>query len=219
MKKCNNNSWNVLSGNRIIQERQRWFTQDQHIRAIQQQKGLVDHRPPLEHPHLAKKLKTKKLQEDRAAEIQLENRILLQKMLNIDTKHSDLNPNALQKERVRPRSLVAAAQRREYDRITEENHRLLKRLQEVPRTMDASSATEEEDRQALKLRICQNAMRSKSLAYLPMPPRKQGSHIRKRLPPIQTAADVLARYGPDDDDLDSVGMAHAASAVDLTDLN
>jgi hypothetical protein len=219
MRACHNNSWNVLSGNRIIQERQRWFSQDQHIRAIQQSKGLVDHRPPLEHPHLAKKLKTKKLQEDRAAEIQLENRILLQKMLNIDTKPSDLSDAAMKKERVRPRSLVAASQRREYDRITKENYNLLKRLQEVPSSMQASSDIEEEDRQALKLRICQNAMRSKSCADLPRPPRKRVSHIRKKLPPIQTAADVLARYGQDDDDfndLDSVGMVHAASSVDLT---
>merc|ERR1711959_582544 len=106
------------------------------------------------------KLKTKKLQEDRAAEIQLDNRILLQKMLNIDTKPSDLSDAAMRKERVRPRSLVAASQRREYDRITKENHSLLRRLQDVAGSMQASSCDiEEEDRQALKLRICQNAMR------------------------------------------------------------
>eukprot|EP00746_Dinoflagellata_sp_MGD_P000235 gnl/MRDRNA2_/MRDRNA2_100422_c0_seq1.p1 gnl/MRDRNA2_/MRDRNA2_100422_c0~~gnl/MRDRNA2_/MRDRNA2_100422_c0_seq1.p1 ORF type:complete len:217 (-),score=51.83 gnl/MRDRNA2_/MRDRNA2_100422_c0_seq1:61-711(-) len=216
MRKCHANSWNVMSSNRIIQERQRWFTQDAHIRAIQQTKGLVDHKPPLECPHLARKLKTKKLQEDRAAEIQLENRILLQKMLNIDTKPSDLSDAAMRKERVRPRSLVAAAQRREYDRITKENHNLLKRLQDVPASLVASSDIEEEDRQALKLRICQNAMRSKSCADLPRPPRKRVSHIRKKLPPIQTAADVLARYGEDDDDLHSGDMVYSASSTDLT---
>merc|ERR1719388_312356 len=186
------NLWTRAVANRITAERLERDQHEKHLSALRHVKCSIDNRPPPTHTHLANKLKTKKLQEDRAQEIQLENRILLQKMLNIDTKHSDFHPSACQKERVRPRSLVAAAQRREYDRITEENHRLLKRLQEVPRTMDASSATEEEDRQALKLRICQNAMRSKSLAYLPMPPRKQGSHIRKRLPPIQTAADVLA---------------------------
>ena len=37
-------------------------------------KCSIDNRPPPVHTHLANKLKTKKLQEDRAQEIQLENR-------------------------------------------------------------------------------------------------------------------------------------------------
>ena len=41
---------------------------------------------PQEFPHLKHKMKTRELQKDRANEIQLENRILLQKMLNIDTR-------------------------------------------------------------------------------------------------------------------------------------
>jgi len=206
MRKCNNNVWNVLSGNRIIQERSREAQQYKHIQAIHSCKGLVDHKAPQEHPHITKKLKTKKLQEDRAAEIQLENRILLQRMLNIDTKAGELSDAAMRKERVRPRSLVAAAQRREYDRITKENHSLLRRLQETPGTMTTSGCDiEEEDRQALKLRICQNAMRSKSCANLEMPPRPRLRHARSKLPPIQTAADVLARYGEDDsEDLDTL---------------
>jgi hypothetical protein len=218
MRKCNNNAWNVLSGNRIIQERGRWAEQDKHIRAIQRVKSLVDHKAPQEHPHISKKLKTKKLQEDRAAEIQLENRILLQKMLNIDTKPTDLSAVAMRKERVRPRSLVASSQRREYDRITKENHNLLRRLQDVGSEMHAASYDiEEEDRQALKLRICQNAMRSKSCADLPVPPRRRVLGPRSKLPPIQTAADVLERYGEyDAEDLDSNGMAHGASMVDLS---
>merc|ERR1712232_667277 len=91
--------------------------------------GLVDAKQPREHAHLRSKLKTKKLQEDRAAEIQLENRILLQKMLNIDTKPSQFSGEKLMSERVPLKSLHGEAQRRELDRITDANQDMLKRLQ------------------------------------------------------------------------------------------
>merc|ERR1719310_853502 len=65
--------------------------------------------------HLKSKAKKQKLQEDRAAEIQLENRILLQKMLNIDTKPSPLSGEAMSMARVQPRSMNGEFQRRRLD--------------------------------------------------------------------------------------------------------
>ena len=44
------------------------------MRALKSIKCAIDIQPPGQYPHLSNKLKTKKLQEDRAAEIQLENR-------------------------------------------------------------------------------------------------------------------------------------------------
>merc|ERR1719296_260106 len=95
---------------------------------------VVDSKKPKEHVHLRNKVKTKKLQEDRAAEIQLENRILLQKMLNIDTK-----PGEVAKGLSAPRpaqTLHGPHQRRELDRITDANQEFLKRLQGAKPTID-----------------------------------------------------------------------------------
>merc|ERR550537_1780435 len=126
---------------------------------------------PKEHNHLRSKPKTKKLQEDRVAEIQLENRILLQKMLNIDTKPSAVSGETLMSKRVRPRSLHAGSQRRELDRITKSNEHMLRRLQNAAPSVDPRSwEIQEEDRQALKFRISQNACRARPTS-LKMPPR------------------------------------------------
>ena len=52
----------------------RLLAASRHLRALKSIKCAIDIQPPGQYPHLARKLKTKKLQEDRAAEIQLENR-------------------------------------------------------------------------------------------------------------------------------------------------
>merc|ERR1712232_1305059 len=124
--------------------------------------GLVDAKQPREHAHLRSKPKTRKLQEDRAAEIQLENRILLQKMLNIDTKPSEFSAEVLSSRMQPPRSLHGVEQQRKLDQIASANHDLLKRLQSAKPTIDPRAWDDEEiDRQALKFRLSQNACRGR----------------------------------------------------------
>lgn len=143
--------------NRLIAERTEMRRHEKHIQALQGTKGLVDARAPQEQTHLRSKPKTRKLQEDRAAEIQLENRILLQKMLNIDTKPSMIT-ETMNKDTFKPRSLHGDSQRRDNDRITAENQALLQRLQNTKPSIDPRAWDEEEvDRQALKFRLSQNA--------------------------------------------------------------
>jgi len=171
MPKANGNMWNMpqSSCNRLVQQRIDFRQHDRHISALQKTKGMVDHTSPKEHSHLRSKPKTKKLQEDRAAEIQLENRILLQKMLNIDTKPSPVGGDNLNSQRVLPRSLHGESQRRELDRITSANQELLKRLQDArPSICPRSWEEEEMDRQALKYRLSQNSCRGR-VSKLPMP--------------------------------------------------
>jgi len=171
MKKVQVNSWNALCCNRITSERTERGRHEKHLMALQTMRGVVDHYSPQDQPHLRSKPKTKKLQEDRAAEIQLENRILLQKMLNIDTKPSSVSSETLMSKRVRPKSLHAGSQRRELDRITKSNEEMLKRLQHCAPSVDPRSwEVQEEDRQALKFRISQNACRARPTS-LRMPPR------------------------------------------------
>merc|ERR1719436_1792069 len=117
---------------------------------------MVDTKQPNVQTHLSSKSKTRKLQEDRAAEINLENRILLQKMLNIDSKPSECSTEALAGVRVPPKSLCGGKQRRELDRITDANQKLLYRLQNVKPSINPNKWEDDEiDRQALKFRLCQ----------------------------------------------------------------
>ncbi|CAK9107137.1 unnamed protein product [Durusdinium trenchii] len=177
------NLWNMSACNRLVAERTELRRHERHLQALESTRGQVDARQPKEHTHLRSKLKTRKLQEDRAAEIQLENRILLQKMLNIDTKPSQL-ADAMSSSTSRPRSLHGESQRREAKRIAAENQALLQRLQNTKPSIDPRTWDEEEvDRQALKFRLSQNSAAGRVLKL--RMPNKEGSG---RLPRITDLA-------------------------------
>mmetsp|Transcript_97189 Transcript_97189/g.275342 ORF Transcript_97189/g.275342 Transcript_97189/m.275342 type:complete len:221 (+) Transcript_97189:194-856(+) len=164
------NAWSTTSCNRLIAERMAERTHEKHVRAVESTRGLVDHKQPQQQPHLRSKPKTKKLQEDRAAEIQLENRILLQKMLSIDTKPSDLSVDSLSSQYIPPRSLNGGVQQRELEQITGQNFELLKRLQNAKPSISTGTEDDEVDRQALKFRLSQNSCRGR-VARLQVPER------------------------------------------------
>lgn len=175
------NLWNQSSCNRLIAERMESDKHDKHLRALQRMRCQVDNQAPKEHKHLQEKMKTKKLQEDRATEIQRENRVLLQKMLSIDVKQTDLNREMVVNQRHQPRSLNSGVQRKELRRITERNQQMLTRLQGARGVYNTRTWEDEEvDRQALKFRLSQNACRGRSSGLKP-PERPNPSH---RLPPI-----------------------------------
>jgi len=168
MPNKNLNLWSHTSCNRLVEERIKNYHHKKHIEELQHGKGVTDHHPPEAFPHLRAKGKKQKLQEDRAAEIQNENRILLQKMLTIDTKPSQFGVES-SFARVAPRSMHGQAHRRELDRITSENQAMLTRLQGAKSEFDIRGLEEMEmDRQALKHRMCQNSCRGRPLR-LPMP--------------------------------------------------
>jgi len=161
----------MSSCNRLVAERIERNQHERHIRALECSRGMVDRRTPQDHPHLRSKPKTKQLQEDRAAEIQLENRILLQKMLSIDTKPSQLSNDTLTNSRPNAKSLNGEAQRRELDRITNSNQELMKRLQGAKPSIDLKTWEDEEvDRQARIFRLSQNSRRGR-MPRLRMPER------------------------------------------------
>jgi len=158
-----------MACNRLVAERTEHSKHERHIRALESTRGMVDCSHPKAFAHLKTKPKTRKLQEDRASEIQLENRILLQRMLNIDTKPSQLSGEHLSSQRTQPRTLHGGAHRREHDRITGANQELLKRLQGAKPSIDPRQWEDEEmDRQALKFRLSQNSCRGRA-ANLRMP--------------------------------------------------
>eukprot|EP00931_Biecheleriopsis_adriatica_P119542 TRINITY_DN94774_c0_g1_i1.p1 TRINITY_DN94774_c0_g1~~TRINITY_DN94774_c0_g1_i1.p1 ORF type:complete len:217 (+),score=38.47 TRINITY_DN94774_c0_g1_i1:123-773(+) len=162
------NLWNLTACNRLIAERTERRSHERHLQALECTRGMIDATQPKEHVHLRSKPKTRMLQEDRAAEIQLENRILLQKMLNIDTKPSQLN-DAMNSGSHKPRSLHGEKQKRDLDKISAENQALLQRLQNTKPSIDPRAWDEEEvDRQALKFRLSQNSSAGR-VAKLRMP--------------------------------------------------
>lgn len=174
MEKLNGNIWNVSACNRLVNERNADRRHEKHLRALEATKTMVDNSAPADHPHLRTKSKTKKHQEDRSAQIQLENRILLQKMLSIDTKPCPVSGETLLSQRVPSRSLHGEAQRRELDRITAANQEMLRRLQNARPSMELQALEEKEmDRQGLKYRISQNSTRGRMMK-LPMPEQSAG---------------------------------------------
>merc|ERR1719469_1848877 len=106
------NAWNMTCCNRLVNERMENNKHEKHIRALEGTRGMIDAAGPPMQAHLKSKPKTRKLQEDRASEIQLENRILLQKMLNIDSKPSILSDEHMAVQRVAPRTMHGGAQKR-----------------------------------------------------------------------------------------------------------
>lgn len=176
------NLWNQTPCNRLVADRIAHEKHERHLRALENSRGLTNHSTPAEFTHLRTKPKMRKLQEDRAAEIQLENRILLQKMLNIDTKASQFSGEKLCSDRVQPRSLHGGQQQRELDRITSANQEMLKRLQGAKPSLDPRQWDDEEvDRQALKFRLSQNSCRGRAPVH--------------RMPDKPMPSDKLMRLG------------------------
>mmetsp|Transcript_25772 Transcript_25772/g.35889 ORF Transcript_25772/g.35889 Transcript_25772/m.35889 type:complete len:400 (+) Transcript_25772:318-1517(+) len=94
---------------------------DKRIKGV---KANVDNKKPAEYSHLKHKRKKEQLMEERYTQIERENRILLQKMSHIMTHNTIDNVN-----KTKPRSMNAGIRRREQERIQQENHALLKRIQ------------------------------------------------------------------------------------------
>eukprot|EP00747_Dinoflagellata_sp_TGD_P197410 gnl/TRDRNA2_/TRDRNA2_68718_c0_seq1.p1 gnl/TRDRNA2_/TRDRNA2_68718_c0~~gnl/TRDRNA2_/TRDRNA2_68718_c0_seq1.p1 ORF type:complete len:227 (+),score=51.89 gnl/TRDRNA2_/TRDRNA2_68718_c0_seq1:71-751(+) len=184
MKNIRVNAWSMQSCNRLVYERMEAARHERHLDAIARTKGEIDNTPPYECTHLKNKANKKKRQEERDAEIQLQNRILLQKMLNIDTKPSQISAEMTNTQRVLPKSLNGEAHRRELDRIAYENAHLLRRLQDAQPSVDPRKWEDEEvERQALKYRLSQNSCRARPLGLrLPSKGRSPSKHSARGAP-------------------------------------
>ena len=99
-----------------------------HKNRLQGIKARVDTNAPKEVYHLKQKLKSKALKQNYISTIHAENQILLQKMMEINTRSS--NPKKLT-ENSSARSLNDYARVQQLSKINEENINFLNRLQEV----------------------------------------------------------------------------------------
>jgi len=99
-----------------------------HKARIRSMKPAIDNRPPKKPSHLVNNRKKEQLLEDQFLKIERENKILLEKMSYIMTKKSLDNQNDLTHRPIK--SLNKTHRKQELQRITRENQRLLRRIQE-----------------------------------------------------------------------------------------
>jgi len=109
--------------------------QELHKKHIQQAKCMVDATTPKAQLHLITNAKKHELEEDRFAEIERENAVLLSKMSKIMREGPGTSNNGGAPEKhvmpmpLPPKSLNRGFRRKELERITQENLSILKRIQ------------------------------------------------------------------------------------------
>ncbi|CDW88812.1 UNKNOWN [Stylonychia lemnae] len=105
---------------------------------LRSMKSMLDTKAPRHYQHLQNgtNAKTKQLM-SKYMEMQNENRVLLKKMLHIDTKPSNLNPQRIViKQAPSSQSLNRISRLKELIRVNQENKELLRRLQTASSTYD-----------------------------------------------------------------------------------
>ncbi|CAD7924827.1 unnamed protein product [Amoebophrya sp. A120] len=187
----NANIWNVKVCNRILQKKEDQAKHESHLRHLATVKPCVDTTEPTRYVHLKYKTNTRELQRNRANEIQLENRILLQKMLEIDTRKIDLlHPVKAEK------SLHAQLHTRESDRITRENRLLLKRLEQCKGTLGDPNAMgrQEAKRQTLLTKMGANSNRYRRDIQLRVPPTPRSMPTKTKMPHWNPDKEMTDRF-------------------------
>jgi len=108
--------------------------QDRHRQKLRDMKSSVDNKSPRQATHLKTKAKTHALMEDRFAQIETENRILLEKMSHIMRNKGGVNNK--NESAIYAHSLNKDRRKRELQRITKQNQQILKRIQNAQPTYD-----------------------------------------------------------------------------------
>lgn len=114
--------------------------QEIHRSKLHTIKSAIDNSEPHRPTHLKKNLKKEQMKEERYAEIERENRILLEKMSHIMQNETLDNKN---QSIAYSHSLNKGLRKRELQKITSENQAILRRIQTREPTYD--HATREED--------------------------------------------------------------------------
>ena len=161
--------WNLHGSSKLIAERELQREHQQHQLKLLDMRPRIDTRPPKPMSHLASKARKRRMQNDRNEVIKRENQLLLQKMIEIDTKPSSVALGMRQTPL--SGSLNRFVRITELTKISRENQAILKRLQRtqssysVKRWERASQYNEE-----LKRYLSQNAGRvHRQLSYVLTP--------------------------------------------------
>ncbi|KAI0211477.1 Annexin A13 [Lamellibrachia satsuma] len=127
------------SPSKLLQKKWEQQEHKRHMKKVNAVKPQLDNAPPRQYPHLVVRLKKIQQEEQRQAEIEHENKILLQKMSSIMTHRGSLdNWNDYE-----PRSLNHYLREQMQDKIAEENLGLARRLQAIRPQYDVDKWEEE----------------------------------------------------------------------------
>mmetsp|Transcript_3885 Transcript_3885/g.8666 ORF Transcript_3885/g.8666 Transcript_3885/m.8666 type:complete len:183 (-) Transcript_3885:2097-2645(-) len=115
--------------NKACMERYIQRCQERHKQKLRDMKCSIDNKCPRAASHLKTKAKKNALMEDRFAQIETENRILLEKMSHI-MRHKGGIDNKNESTKY-SHSLGKEQRKRELQRITKENQKILRRIQDA----------------------------------------------------------------------------------------
>jgi len=120
-------------GNKQCYARHVKANQDKHKANLATVRCSIDNKPPQRFAHLQKNQKKEQMMEERYAEIERDNRYLLEKMSHIMRNNTMDNQNdSIQYSK----SLTKEARKREMKKITSENQEILRRIQHAEPTYD-----------------------------------------------------------------------------------
>lgn len=120
-------------GNKQCYARHVKANQDKHRRNLASMKCSIDNKPPQTFAHLQRNQKKEQMMEERYAEIERDNRLLLEKMSGIMRKNNmDMRNDSMQYGR----SLGKDIRRKELKKISKENLEILRRIQNAEPTYD-----------------------------------------------------------------------------------
>ncbi|CAG9316305.1 unnamed protein product [Blepharisma stoltei] len=153
--------WNIMGANKRCTDREILREHTLHQIKIRNMRPRIDNLPPKAMPHLQSRAKQERIKNDRGAVIDQQNKLLLQKMLEIDMKPSPLTPNSLPpKGGLQNFSLNKNSRIVELTKITDENKKILKRLQTAKSVYSIKKWKREFDHsQYLSLKLSENAGR------------------------------------------------------------
>ncbi|XP_030854399.1 DNA ligase 1 [Strongylocentrotus purpuratus] len=118
------------SANNVLQKRWNQKTYQMHVAKKNGMRTKVDASSPKVYPHLQVNMKKLQAEEEKQAQIDHENRILLAKLTNIIRSGGQVDNWNFESE-AQPKTLHAPFRNREQERIERENAALLKRLNSV----------------------------------------------------------------------------------------
>ena len=143
-------------GNQVAAKKYDQYCQRLHQKRIRTMKACIDNKAPTRPTHMKKNLKREQLMEERYAQIERENRLLLEKMSAIMQGGHGID-NRLRKPDNVGTSMNKSYRKKELQRITQENQAILRRIQACEPALNRA-VWEEDRRQNEKLlrRICEN---------------------------------------------------------------
>lgn len=154
--------WNLATTNKICSDRFTTLKQQRHLSNIYSVKKTIDNAAPEIPGFLRSRAKQEKMKEVRNGVIQYENKVLLDKMMDIEKKKTSLNPTVIIKTSFQPKRTLNVGRRiKDLKKINDENKAMLKRLQGASSIYSIDKWIDD-DRKHNELRknISQNARRT-----------------------------------------------------------